>query len=50
MLKALWMKRFFFQTLLDSLFDDSWCQLGLPDAPAADDLAEVEHFTLSVTA
>ena len=50
MLKALWTKRFFFQTLLDSLFDESWCQLGLPDVPAADALADAEHFTRPVTA
>ena len=45
MLKALWKKRFFFQALLDSLFDESWCNLGLPEVPSSDNHLTLEHLT-----
>jgi hypothetical protein len=45
----LW-KRFSLQRMLDALFDDAWCQFGLPDAPEAmaiwvDDLLQAVAIT-----
>jgi hypothetical protein len=43
-------KRFSLQRMLDVLFDDAWCQFGLPDAPEAmaigvDDLFQATAIT-----